>query len=173
MRVASLLFSRRPEIERLFRATAQAFESTPPCPRSKSSRERLREYADFTREKAAEVLEHPERRTDVERRLFRSAFRLGCRLRLRLGVRSVRQGLRAARLVYRGLGIDFRASADGSVAFRKCRFASIYTSDVCSLISALDRGLLAGLSYYRELRFSGRITEGKARCSACLVRRTA
>ena len=68
------------------------------------------------------------------------------RYRLRLGVRSLPEALAAARLIYRGLGIDFRGAADGEVVVRRCAFAAVYTPRVCALVSALDRGLLAGLT---------------------------
>lgn len=171
MRVALLLFTRRREVEHLFSVTARAFGCAPPQPASRRTSLLLHEYACFTRERAEETLRHPKLLPKVERKLFYAAFQLGARLRLRLRVRSRREALRAARLVYRGLGIDFRVLADDTVVVRRCRFAATYTGEVCRLISALDRGLIAGLAYYGELRFTQRITEGASECRACLTRR--
>lgn len=171
MRVGALLFARRRELERLFSATAEAFGSRVPPATSLRASTRLQEYARFTQKRAIETLARPELRSDVERRLFRGAFRIGSRLRLRLRVRSLTEALRATRLVYRGIGIDLRVAPDGCVIVSRCRFAAVYTSEVCGLMSALDRGLFAGLAYYRDLRFSSRITEGAPACTACLVRR--
>jgi hypothetical protein len=41
---------------------------------------------------------------------------------------------------------------------------------VCALVSALDRGLLAGLTCGGELEFRQRITEGADSCRACVRR---
>ena len=75
----------------------------------------------------------------------------------------------AARLIYRGLGIDFKGSAEGRVVIRRCAFATIYTPRVCALVSALDRGLLAGLTGGGVLEFRQRFTEGADSCQACFT----
>jgi hypothetical protein len=72
----------------------------------------------------------------------------------------------AARLIYRQLGIDFRGSAGGQIIIRRCFFAALYAPRVCALVSALDRGLLAGLARGGELRFEQRLTEGACCCRA-------
>lgn len=171
MRLTALLFARRREIERLFAITARAFGCASPPAGSRRLGARLAEYARFTCERAEEALQNPDLLPDIGRRLFRGAFLLGADLRLRLRVRSRREAMRAARLVYRGLGIDFRSAAGDAVVIKHCSFAAIYSGDVCRLISALDRGLLAGLAYYGELQFTQRITEGASECRACLMRR--
>ena len=78
----------------------------------------------------------------------------------------------AARLIYRGLGLDFRGSADGTVVVRRCAFAGVYSPRVCALVSVLDRGLLAGLTGGGVLEFRQRITEGVDCCRACLTEGT-
>ena len=171
MRVVPLLFGRRREIERLFSVTASAFACPLPPARLRGAAGRLREYMRFTSEQAALAIADGKRRALVERRLFRGAFLLGSRLRRRMRIRSVSEARQAARIVYRGLGIDFRAGENGKVVIRRCGFSSSYSSEVCALMSAMDRGLLAGLAYYRELCFSRRITDGAPECTACLVRR--
>ena len=163
--------ARRRAIEELFTRTAAAFASPVPPPQGRGTASRLAEYARFTRERAEEALERgagggPESLAALERRLHRAARGLGGRLRLRLGVRSPGEALAAARVVYRGLGIDFRASPDGQIVIRRCSFASIYTPRVCALVSALDSGLLAGLSGGGQLRFTQRLTEGACCCRA-------
>jgi NADPH-dependent 2,4-dienoyl-CoA reductase/sulfur reductase-like enzyme len=163
---------RRQAIEELFARTAAAFGSPVPPPRGRGTASRLTEYAHFTRERAEEALGRsaadgaPESLAALERRLYRAARGLGGRLRLRFGVRSPAEALAAARVIYRGLGIDFRASLDGEIVIGRCSFASIYTPRVCALVSALDRGLLAGLSGGGELAFAQRLTEGACCCRA-------
>jgi long-chain acyl-CoA synthetase len=135
-------------IEDLFARTAAAFGSPVPPPQGRGTASRLAEYARFTRERADEALERgagggPESLVELERRLHRAARGLGGRLRLLLGVRRAGEALAAARVIYRGLGIDFRYSPDGRIVIRRCSIASIYNPRVCALVSALDSGLLA------------------------------
>jgi hypothetical protein len=176
---------RRQALEELFSRTAAAFGSPVPPPRGEAQAERLAEYARFTRERAEEALERRpggeaskdgtvatvagERPADLaalERRLYRAARGLGGRLRLQLGVRTPAEVMAAARIIYRQLGIDFHGSPDGEIVIPRCFFASVYTPRVCALVSALDRGLLAGLAGGGELRFAHRLTEGACCCRA-------
>ncbi len=165
--------ARRRALEQLFARTAAAFGCLVPPARGRGAKSRLREYASFTRTRAELALRAGEGLEALDRRLYRAAFGLGASYRVRLGVRTLPQAMAAARLVYRGLGIDFRGSPDGEVIIARCGFASVYTPKVCELVSAMDRGLLAGLTSGGELRFRERITEGARSCRACLERGTA
>ncbi len=159
---------RRRALEQLFARTAAAFGTLVPPPRTRSTSGRLLEYAYFTRAQAEEALRRGEDLAALDRRLHRAAYGLGAGYRLQLGVRSISGAMAAARLIYRNLGIDFQGSPDGEVIIRRCGFARTYTPQVCRLISALDRGLMAGLARGGELRFRQRITEGADCCRACL-----
>ena len=159
---------RRRALEQLFARTAAAFGTPVPHPRTRGANGRLLEYARFTRAQAEEALQRGEDLAALDRRLYRAAYGLGASHRLRLGVRSISGAMGAARLIYRNLGIDFQGSPDGEVIIRRCGFARTYTPQVCRLISALDRGLMAGLARGGELRFRQRITEGADSCRACL-----
>jgi hypothetical protein len=159
---------RRRALEQLFARTAAAFGTPVPPPRTRGTSGRLLEYARFTRAQAEEALQRGEDLAALDRRLHRAAYGLGASYRLQLGVRSISGAMAAARLIYRNLGIDFQGSPDGEVIIRRCGFARTYTPQVCRLISALDRGLMAGLARGGELRFRQRITEGADSCRACL-----
>jgi hypothetical protein len=159
---------RRRALEKLFARTAAAFGTPVPSSRRRGTSGRLLEYARFTRVQAEEAMRRGEDLAALDRRLYRAAYSLGAGYRLQLGVRSVRGAMAAARLIYRGLNVDFHGSTDGEVVIRRCGFASMYTPQVCRLISALDRGLMAGLARGGELRFRQRLTEGADRCLACL-----
>jgi hypothetical protein len=162
------LGARRREIGRLFSRTAAAFGSPVPTSRRASAKGLLAEYALFTREHAEAALDNGEDLSALDSRLFQEAFVLGSGYRLRLGVRTFRDAMAAARLIYGGLGIDFRANPDGEVAVRRCGFAKVYTPRVCTLISALDQGLIAGLTDGGKLKFRQRLTEGAPACRACV-----
>jgi hypothetical protein len=159
---------RRRALEQLFARTAAAFGSPVPPAVTRSTCGRLAEYARFTRAQAEKALRCDEDLSALEHRLYRAANSLGANYRLRLGVRSLPGAMAAARLIYRNLGIDFRGTPEGEVIIRRCSFARTYTPQVCHLVSALDRGLMAGLACGGELRFQQRITEGADSCRACL-----
>jgi hypothetical protein len=168
-RVLLPLGARRREIERLFARTAAAFGSPVPPPGTRSARGRLGEYAVFTKDNAEEALDGSRDLAALDSHLFGAALALGNGYRLRLKVRGTRDAMAAARLIYRALGIDFRGSAEGTVMIRRCAFAAVYTPRVCVLLSAMDRGLLAGLSGGGMLEFRHRITEGAGCCEACFT----
>ncbi len=172
---------KRAALEELFARTAAAFGSPVPPAQGRGPAARLAEYARFTKERAEEALAlckgdsederaapggRPALLATLEHRLSRAARGLGGRFRLQFRVRSLGEALAAARILYRGLGIDFRGSADGEIVIRRCFFAHLYTPSVCALVSALDRGLLAGLANGGELAFEQRLTEGACRCAA-------
>jgi hypothetical protein len=167
-RVALPLGARRREIRRLLARTADAFGRPLPPWEARSARGLLTQYALFTREQAEAALEGLGDVQTLERRLFAAASALGAGYRLRLGVRCFRDAVAAARLIYAALGIDFSSGPDGEVEIRRCAFAAFYTPRICALISALDRGLLAGLTAGGELQFRERLTEGAPACRASL-----
>ncbi|HSV93737.1 MAG TPA: hypothetical protein VLH81_11700, partial [Desulfobacterales bacterium] len=148
--------------------TAAAFDSPVPPSKTRCTSGRLAEYARFTRTRAEAALRHGGDLAALQQRLYRAAYGLGAGYRLRLGVHSLSDAMAAARLIYRNLDIDFRGTTTGEVIIRHCSFARTYTPEVCGLVSALDRGLMAGLSHGGELRFRQRITEGADSCRACL-----
>jgi predicted ArsR family transcriptional regulator len=70
--------------------------------------------------------------------------------------------------VYGLLDIDLRGNGRGELTVRRCAFSEVYSAEVCRLVSALDAGLLAGLSGGDRLEFTRRITEGAPCCLARL-----
>lgn len=159
---------RRREIELLFARTAAAFGRSVPPQGARGASGRLREYALFTRDGAEAALVGGGGLRAQEGRLFDSAQALGRGYRSRLRLRDATDEMAAARLIYRCLGIDFRGSAEGEVSIRDCGFAAFYTPRVCALMSALDRGLLDGLTGGGLLEFRQRLTDGADSCRACL-----
>jgi hypothetical protein len=158
----------RRELKRLFAGTAAAFRSPVPPRLSLSLGSRLRDYALFTCICAEEALGRPRELQALEGRLFGEALALGSGYRHRLRLRGIEEAMSAARLIYRCLGIDFHGSAGGELLIRRCAFAAVYTPRICALVSALDRGLMAGLTGGGLLEFSQRITEGADSCRAYL-----
>ncbi len=159
-------YVRKRALAELFNFTAAAFEAQTPAIAGLDSRACLAEYARFTQSLAERRLRDRDDVECVERRLYRNAVEMG-RLHGRLlRLRSVRDVMAIGRVLYRILDIDFHGDARGAVVIDRCYFSRYYSPDVCHLMSAMDRGLFAGLSNGGELTFTSRITEGQPSCRA-------
>ena len=160
---------RRTILMELIAATARAFERPSPESAGLSVPEMLIRAAGFSRSCAEEAMRAGSDLGRTEQRLFSEAFALGRRVRDRLGVEKVAEGLAAAQVVYRAIGIDFRPRPMGDVVVVRCAFARVYGPAVCRLMSSMDSGLIAGLTDAGGLHFTGRITEGASACRALLM----
>jgi len=150
----------------LVRLTARAFDAAPPPVEGLSLRDLRSLYADFSRELAERALDQPPGLAEIERRLFAEALRLGRDIGRELRVSTRREVMAAAKILYRGLGIDLKGEPTGNIVIRRCAFSRHYSADVCRLISRLDAGILSGLAGGGELEFTERLTEGAGRCRA-------
>jgi hypothetical protein len=103
---------------------------------------------------------------ETRRRLYEGAYRMGEELRRAFRVTNTADAMAAARVLYRGLGIDLQATPGGEIIIRRCFFSQYYSSPVCGVIAALDEGLFAGLSGGGQLAFTQRITKGNSHCEA-------
>ena len=159
-------FVARSALRRLFEATAAAFGRDPEDVDGVDHRTLLVRYASFTARCAEQALADQMDLDVVSRRMWAHAYALGESFRQRLGVRTRADALLAARVAYRMIGIDLRADEHGDVTVDRCAFAARYSLQACRLMSALDAGLIAGLTDGGRLAFSERITEGRPRCLA-------
>jgi hypothetical protein len=157
---------RKQKLQMLFQATADAFQTAVPYTGTLSYEECLRAYAQFTREQADITIER-DRESEVRPRLFQNACRIGRQLKAGFRVNAT-DVMRMGAVVYKILGIDFRADPEGNIVITRCLFSTCYSSRVCELISSLDEGLLAGLAGGGKLTFHQRITEGAECCRAHL-----
>jgi len=103
--------------------------------------------------------------------LFPVGVMLGQEARDKLGpVDSPRDLERAARLLYKALGIDFTLEklADGGMMMRvhRCALAGYYTAESCAVLSAADEGVVRGLNPEFKMQFEQRMTDGPAECLA-------
>jgi hypothetical protein len=157
---------RRRKLEELLQLTARAFDAAPPSVDGLSLEGIRNRYAEFSREMAEQALGRPEELTMIRQRLFNEALRLGREIARELGVSTRQEAMAAARILYRGLEIDFRGDHQGDIVIRRCSFSRHYSPEVCRLISALDAGILSGLAGGGELEFAQRLTEGADGCRA-------
>mgnify|MGYP005860611663 CR=1 FL=1 len=163
------LWIRRRALDQLLAFTAAAFECPPPSTEGLSLDQRLREYALFTRNHVEDRIRRGDDLAVLQERLYWSAYQLGRMHGKMLRVRSNEEVMALGRVLYRILEIDFQGDAQGEVVIRRCYFSRIYSGPVCKVMSAMDRGLVAGLSGGAQLVFSARITEGQPCCRARLV----
>jgi predicted ArsR family transcriptional regulator len=160
--------ARRAALRALFATTAAGFGCPVPPLGGLDADAILRRYALFTSEQAEAALRDGRDLPALQDRLERGARALGARLRTGLHLRTTEDAMAAARVVYGLTDIDFRGTGHGEITVRRCPFSEVYSAEVCRLISALDAGLLAGLSGGDRLEFTQRITEGAPCCLARL-----
>jgi hypothetical protein len=172
-RLATLLLRHAPAIlkrqalAQLFRATAAAFMCDMPALFGLSRAQCLVAYARFTAGRAEDALCRGDDLPGLQERLYANAYRLGRTPGRLLRIHTVDDVMLLGRFLYSVLDIDFEGSGgDGEIVIGRCYFSSFYSPQVCQLMSAMDRGLLAGLAGGGELIFSARITCGEACCRA-------
>jgi hypothetical protein len=151
-------------LRELFDATARAFQVSPPVLDGLRFNDILRNYADLTRAAAKQQINKKEDIDRTRKRLYENAFKIGKEIRNKLRILSREDALKAARILYRAIGIDFLCSKSGEVLVRSCYFSRFYSCEVCWIISSLDEGLIAGLTGGGRLWFRSRITEGNKSC---------
>ncbi len=154
-------FLKRRKLQELMRCTAAACGATPPPGPERSYRRLWSAFAEFTYKLAAAA--EPEK---IRQQLRLVGYNMGRQLRRELGVRSWAEARRALRLIYRALDIDLHMAPNGAVLVRACSFSRIYSAATCRLMSAMDEGLMAGVSGRKQLHFRERLTTGAACCRA-------
>jgi hypothetical protein len=157
---------KRQALVQLFRATAAAFQADMPRLSGLSREQCLLAYAQFTADQVEEALHQGGDHSELQERLYRNAYRLGRTPGWLLRVQGVDDVMALGRLLYGILDIDFEGSDDGEITICRCYFSGFYSPEACQVMSAMDRGLLAGLAGGGDLIFSQRITEGHPCCRA-------
>ncbi len=153
-------------LTQLFSATAAAFEAEVPPLVGLGSAACRAKYAQFTRTLAEQRLRDGRELEAVAQRLYRHAAAMTQQYSRWLRPRTVADVMAIGRVLYRMLDTDFQGDARGEVVISRCYFSQFFSSEVCRLMSAMDRGLFAGLSNGGELIFTCRITEGQPCCRA-------
>jgi hypothetical protein len=106
--------------------------------------------------------------------LFPLGLQLGQEVRSRLGVGgSAGDLLRAARVLYRVLGIHFtiqwsRGDRQGLLFVHRCALAEHYSDLTCAVLSATDEGAVRGLNPRAGMVFRDHIPGGAPKCRAHL-----
>ena len=176
----------RRELEGVERATVSALErllggdgaaATPDARRKETIAEGRRRMAVRHADLIARLLDARGRDAaiaEARAALYAVGVLLGRDARARLRVRGRRRDLvRAAGVLYRVLGIRFRAewttTDTARVEIGRCALSREYSPDTCRVLSAADAGVVAGLWPGAQLEFEERITEGRPACVARLA----
>jgi hypothetical protein len=158
-------FIRKRKLVELVRAAADAFAVDMPDFRRKDCDGILEDFALLAGSWAGTaVREH--KADEVAGRLFRNGRLLGGRARSFFRPRNLFEVMKAARILYAAIGIDFRGDADGRIVVRRCGFSRHFTPEACRLMGSMDSGILTGLAGEGGLEFSARLTEGAETCRA-------
>jgi hypothetical protein len=104
--------------------------------------------------------------------LLRTGMEFGKDAKERLGVNETKDDLiRAARVLYRILGIEFMivAGPEGErIEVTRCAISLHYSPETCAVLSAVDEGAISGMSPKASMRFQKYITDGSTRCVAMI-----
>jgi hypothetical protein len=161
---------RRRMLDRLVRMSADAFGVPPPVMPDIRDSAFVGAYARFTRGEVERVGAHGAAAVAVRTRLYNGGRGMGCDIRRRAGVRTPVEAMRALRVIYRAIGIEIDTDlAAGEVTVRRCAFSGVYTPEVCDFVSALDAGIVHGISGNLTVVFTHRMTEGAPTCRARLT----
>ncbi len=167
-RLLSGNFGARFELRTLMRRTAEAFGVDEPKTAGLSAPELLRSYAQLTADAAACALQTGQDLESLHQRLYQMTYELGSSLRRWLRPSNEQERVAILVLLYRNIGITISEEDPREFCVSACYFSSFYTSEVCSVISAIDQGIFAGIYQGGTLVFRERITDGRAVCRACM-----
>lgn len=102
--------------------------------------------------------------------LFEVGKSLGKETRKKLGIRDSQDLIKAAKVLYRVLGITFEVEWQGkttaTLIVNHCALAEEYSELTCMVLSATDEGVIRGLEPNVNMSFKERMTSGCSKCTA-------
>lgn len=164
MRCINNSLFRRVQMQLLMNLTARAFQKPSKSIWRLSHAEALKEYANYTNSHLSSTADN-----ELLKRMNSEAYKMGHLLRLLLLVRSQTYAQRIVMALYKNIGINMSFNSDGRICFHSCYFSRLYTPTTCKAASALDDGIIRGITGKQSshLCFSQRITEG---CNSCIAK---
>lgn len=158
--VNSSLFCRI-QLQLLMNLTARAIGQPTKRLWTRSNAHALQAYAEYTCHHLSSGVDEP-----LLRRMNSEAYHMGRMLRRLLFIRNRAAAERLIIALYRNIGINLSFSDRQQICFRSCYFSRFYSPAVCLAASALDDGIIRGLTGQSasRLSFTQRITEG---CNCC------
>ena len=176
------------ELDRIFKLTTNALksllESQAPVAFAKIAKETTLPPGNVAQKRAAMARTHAflvdalseavgrDQAVDLGRKaLFEVGRSLGKETRGKLGIGdSPNDLIRAARVLYHVLGIDFdvewHGKANATLIVDRCALAKEYSELTCLVLSATDEGVIRGLEPNVSMMFKQRMTSGCGKCIA-------
>ncbi len=158
--VNSSLF-RRIELQLLMDLTAKTLGKPSQRTWTLPNAEALKVYAEFTSSHLREGTDEA-----ALQRMNSEALKMGRLLRRLFMIKSEARARRLIVALYRNIGIRLSFLDQEHLCFHSCYFSRFYTPAACLAASALDDGIIRGITGQTSshLCFSQRITEG---CNCC------
>lgn len=152
---------RRIQLQLLMNLTARALGQRPERLWTRTNANALKAYAEYTSR-------HLQEGTDkgLLLRMNGEAYRMGRLLRHVFFISNNDTAQRLVVALYRNIGITLSFTDRQHLCFHRCHFSGYYTPTACLAASALDEGIIRGITGLTDGRlcFSQRITEG---CNCC------
>jgi hypothetical protein len=148
--------------------TGNAFGTAAPDLNSHLFETNLKVYAMFTKSAGERAIANGQNIENIKQSLFRGARQMGQELQTKLRPKSRDEIISLICLIYKILQIDFAVVDGGEITVNRCFFSNYYSKETCTLISALDKGMVAGISNGWQLEFTQQLTEGFACCKGNL-----
>ncbi|MCD7840473.1 MAG: hypothetical protein LUG46_07625 [Erysipelotrichaceae bacterium] len=164
-RILSSKFGAYLEIKILMRQTAKVFGVKSPTVIGFSLSKLLKAYAQLTTDISMKFIENKQDRNQLYQNLYDMAYHLGSDLRWWLRPQNNQDCFSIIEMLYRHIGITL-CEESSTICVYQCYFSDFYTPEVCSIISAIDQGIFAGVYQGGTLSFYKRITEGYEKCEA-------
>lgn len=155
---------RRAKLHALLSAAATGFNKPAPNLKGLNFRQAWQTFATFTRTTATELFASKRDPAPVLAGLTQATCELGRVLRHELHITNPNDALIALEVLYAALGVKWHNTEEGTVTVRRCQFSRLYTPQICQLMSAMDQGLVDGITNGGKLTWSERITEGLPCC---------
>ncbi|MCD7809293.1 MAG: hypothetical protein LUH02_08115 [Erysipelotrichaceae bacterium] len=153
------------EIKILMKQTAKVFGVKVPKGIGFSVSKLLKNYAQLTTDISLNFIENKQDRNQLQQDLYYMAFQLGSDLRWWLKPQNNQDCFDIIVMLYRNIKISLCEQSQ-TICVHQCYFSDFYTPEVCSIISAIDQGIFAGVYQGGTLSFYKRITEGHEICVA-------
>ncbi len=156
------------EIKILMKQTAKVFGVKTPKNMGFSSSKLLKTYAQMTRDVSLNFIQSKQDRNQLQQNLYYMAFQLGSELRWWLRPQNNQDCFDIIEMLYRNIKISL-CEQSHTICVHQCYFSDFYTPEICSIISAIDQGIFAGVYQDGTLSFYKRMTEGHQVCVANFV----
>ncbi|MCD7894599.1 MAG: hypothetical protein LUG60_13010 [Erysipelotrichaceae bacterium] len=153
------------EIKILMKQTAKVFGVKSPTGIGFSLSKLLKAYAQLTTDMSLKFIESNQDRNQLQQNLYHMAYRLGNDLRWWLRPQNNLDCFSIIEMLYRNIEISLCEQSE-TICVHQCYFSDFYTPEVCSIISAIDQGIFAGVYQGGTLSFYRRITEEYEKCEA-------